>query len=486
MTQIINIKCTNGDKFVVDAELEQTVADLKSQIEGQITVPSDQQRLIYKGHVLQDGRTLSSYSIEGGQTVILVRGSKPRAEAPSQPASSPAAAAAASPAAPAAAAPAFAMPSGMGQTGAAGPASANSFPAFFPSAGLDFAQMQQQLMSNPEQMQAIMNSPMMQSLMENPEMIQNIFQSNPQFRQIFDQNPELAQVLNDPEMIRQSMQMAANPNLMREMMRTNDRAMSNIEAHPEGFNALRRLYENVQEPMMEAAAEINRPPISSTQPRQSPTVSNSPNTAPLPNPWAPSANSQGNAAMPDMSGLMNAFMQQQNQQGASGPAANPFGGYMPQMSPEMMSQMMQNPAFMQMMQQMLSDPAQMQAVINANPLMRQMMESNPAMASMMSNPALLQSMANPAVIQSILQMSQGANTGAAAAQPPNPFSSFFMPPAATNAARAPASGVQPEILYRDQLSQLNDMGFTDAAANLAALLATGGNVQAAIDRLLQG
>lgn len=35
-------------------------------------------------------------------------------------------------------------------------------------------------------------------------------------------------------------------NLMREYMRNSDRAISNIEALPGGFNALRRLYENVQ------------------------------------------------------------------------------------------------------------------------------------------------------------------------------------------------------------------------------------------------
>ena len=29
-------------------------------------------------------------------------------------------------------------------------------------------------------------------------------------------------------------------------MRNADRAMSNIEAHPEGFNALRRMYETIQ------------------------------------------------------------------------------------------------------------------------------------------------------------------------------------------------------------------------------------------------
>merc|ERR1739842_156429 len=46
--------------------------------------------------------------------------------------------------------------------------------------------------------------------------------------------------------------------------------------------------------------------------------------------------------------------------------------------------------------------------------------------------------------------------------------------------------VQPAILYRDQLSQLNAMGFTNAEQNIQALINTGGNVQAAIDRLLQG
>lgn len=41
--------------------------------------------------------------------------------------------------------------------------------------------------------------------------------------------------------------------LMREQMRNQDRTMANIESHPEGFNALRRMYENFQEPLMNAA-----------------------------------------------------------------------------------------------------------------------------------------------------------------------------------------------------------------------------------------
>jgi len=46
--------------------------------------------------------------------------------------------------------------------------------------------------------------------------------------------------------------MARNPNVMREMQRGNDRAMQNIETIPEGFNHLRRMYTNIQEPMMDS------------------------------------------------------------------------------------------------------------------------------------------------------------------------------------------------------------------------------------------
>lgn len=44
----------------------------------------------------------------------------------------------------------------------------------------------------------------------------------------------------------------------------------------------------------------------------------------------------------------------------------------------------------------------------------------------------------------------------------------------------------PEEVYATQLEQLRDMGFFDQAENLRALNATGGNVHAAVERLLNG
>jgi hypothetical protein len=118
--------------------------------------------------------------------------------------------------------------------------------------------MQQQMMNNPDMMRSMMNSPMMQSIMNNPEIMRSLIQSNPQMQAIIEQNPEIGHVLNDPAVLRQTLEAARSPELMREMMRTSDRAMSNIESHPEGFNMLRRMYHTVQEPLMDAAIPGSR------------------------------------------------------------------------------------------------------------------------------------------------------------------------------------------------------------------------------------
>lgn len=51
------------------------------------------------------------------------------------------------------------------------------------------------------------------------------------------------------------MELARNPAMMQEMMRNQDRALSNLESVPGGYNALRRMYTDIQEPMFTAARE---------------------------------------------------------------------------------------------------------------------------------------------------------------------------------------------------------------------------------------
>ncbi|KAL7610803.1 hypothetical protein Lser_V15G12214 [Lactuca serriola] len=69
----INIWCSGGIKFVVQVSLDSSVESFKSVIAKSCDVPAEQQRLVYKGRLLKDDRTLRSYDLEAEQTVHLVR-----------------------------------------------------------------------------------------------------------------------------------------------------------------------------------------------------------------------------------------------------------------------------------------------------------------------------------------------------------------------------------------------------------------------------
>lgn len=63
-------------------------------------------------------------------------------------------------------------------------------------------------------------------------------------------------MLNNPDLLRQSMEIARNPAMMQEMVRNYDRAISNLESVPGGMNHLQRIFRDIQEPIMDAASSI--------------------------------------------------------------------------------------------------------------------------------------------------------------------------------------------------------------------------------------
>ncbi|KII93000.1 hypothetical protein PLICRDRAFT_170800 [Plicaturopsis crispa FD-325 SS-3] len=91
---------------------------------------------------------------------------------------------------------------------------------------------------------------------------------------------------------------------------------------------------------------------------------------------------------------------------------------------------------------------------------------------------------DPALMQQLLGGMGGGNPfggfgGAGAAGGANPFAAFGSPPAPTDTR-------SPEERFQVQLQQLQDMGFSNASQNVRALLATGGNVNSAIEYILGG
>jgi len=264
------------------------------------------------------------------------------------------------------------------------------------------------------------------------------------------------------------MELSQNPELMREMMRNNDRTMSHIENMPGGFNFLRQQYENVVEPMQNAVRPPSQEDATSNTADEPPSAT--PNSNPLPNPWAPGGGQQASSARSTPAPAAGANAN-------ANPFASMFGG-----------DANANP-----FNSMFANAAASSAAGASN-----------ATASGQQNPFSSLFNMDPNQMAQAMQMAQQMFGGQAGADNPNAgasnvfslFNNMYggagggmgSPNTGSASAQASSAGSQmsPEARFAVQLQQLNDMGFNDQAANIRCLIATGGNVNAAIERLLNG
>ncbi|CAL9210681.1 unnamed protein product [Musa hybrid cultivar] len=529
-TVTLQVRCSNGSRFSVEAALDSTVGTLKAALVEKCDVPAEQQRLIYKGRILKDEQTLQSYGLASNHTIHLIRALTP-----------PAASAEAATASHEASREPnntigveTAVSNEGGQFGGTdsggmlfrgiGVNRRDGTGSGFLGFGLpELNQMQQQLAQNPSMMREIMNMPAVQSLMNNPELIRGMIMNNPQMREIIDRNPEFAHILNDPSTLRQSLEVMRNPELVRELMRNTDRAMSNIESSPEGFNMLRRMYETVQEPFLNAtttAGEMgndlgqnpfvallgnqgatqagNQTPSQSGTSSDVATESAAPNSNPLPNPWSRTGAAQ-------TTNLSSAPASDGRSTGIAGlggfglPELERMAGGVP--DPSFLNQLLQNPAIMQMMQSLLSNPQFMNQVLS--PQLRGLLGSNSQLSDVLQNPELIRQLTSPETMQQLLSFQQSFLSQVVRQQPRqeqnqtsdgmagvtnnnglgllmNMFSGLG---SGTGVANNP--DVPPEERFATQLTQLREMGFFDTQENIRALSATAGNIHAAVEWLLR-
>ncbi|KAM9590682.1 ubiquilin-1-like isoform 4-T8 [Morphnus guianensis] len=415
------------------------------------------------------------------------------------------------------------------------------------------SQMQRQLMSNPEMMVQIMENPFVQSMLSNPDLMRQLIMANPQMQQLIQRNPEISHMLNNPDIMRQTLELARNPAMMQEMMRNQDRALSNLESIPGGYNALRRMYTDIQEPMLNAAQEqFGGNPFASLVSNASSGGDSQPsrteNRDPLPNPWAPQSSSQSSTST-STSGESSGSSNVRNTTSAS----TGQNSTIPNLGPGLGVGMFNTPGMQSLLQQITENPQLMQNMLSA-PYMRSMMQSlsqNPDLAvqmmlnnplfagnpqlqeqmrqqlptflQQMQNPDTLSAMSNPRAMQALLQIQQGLQTLAMEAPGLLPgfnpglggLGSTGAPTGSTVSSSVPSENTSPtsgaaepghqqfvqqmlqalaganaqqlqnpEVRFQQQLEQLSAMGFLNHEANLQALIATGGDISAAIERLL--
>ncbi|KAG7095354.1 hypothetical protein E1B28_006113 [Marasmius oreades] len=222
---------------------------------------------------------------------------------------------------------------------------------------------------------------------------------------------------------------------------------------------------------------------------------------------------------------------------------NPFAdmGLNPN-DPNMMQSMMNSPEVLQQMAGMMSNPAIVDQIIANNPQLQGM---GPQVREIFQSEGFRNMVSNPETLRMMFNMSAamrgggspfdafaggstetfpapgvpggttgGSNTttfsttpgatGANTASPPNPLFNPAMMQQMMSAmggspnsnpwsmgglggfGSPPTDSRPPEERFQTQLQQLQDMGFTNASQNIRALLATAGNVPAAIEYILGG
>lgn len=204
----------------------------------------------------------------------------------------------------------------------------------------------------------------------------------------------------------------------------------------------------------------------------------------------------------------------------------PLASLLQQMAenPSIVQNMLQAPYTQSVLEALSADPNMANAMLAQNPLITnnpilqaQMRNMMPYFIQQMQNPDIQNLMTNPQALDAILQIQQGmeslrqsapnlihtfappsatesttttstttattTETPNAATQPRDAFSEFMSRMISSMGAQRDNS-LPPEQRYEPQMEQLVSMGFLNREINLQALIATFGDINAAVEKLL--
>ncbi|CRG96185.1 ubiquitin domain-containing protein DSK2, putative [Plasmodium gallinaceum] len=211
----VSFKVTGGKEFTISIEPDITVLDLKKKCCDHVDIPVEAQRIIFKGKILKDKESLSTYNVADGNTMHLVRSAIPTKEPEEEKennknesssnqntnsndnlsdlSDNPLVQ--------------MLLQSGTGDvnnfnsgTGSGDNLNFGNFANLLNSNGGEF---------NRDTISSLLNNPLARSLLNelsnNPEMLTNLVSNNPILRNTFSQSPIMQPVLENPNLLREFM-----------------------------------------------------------------------------------------------------------------------------------------------------------------------------------------------------------------------------------------------------------------------------------------
>ncbi|GFQ96931.1 ubiquilin-1 [Trichonephila clavata] len=461
------------DKHDIDVKKDATIGELKNEVSQLFKANIDQICLVFSGQILKDEETLSAFGIQDENIVHLVIKSNTGSSANIG----------ASP---------------FGLSGLGGIAGLGNLGLGSPNFLEVQEQMQRELLQNPELLQQVISNPFVQSMMQNPEYMQQIISSNPQMREMLEKNPELNHVLSNSEVLRNTMEYARNPAMLQEIIQNKvDVAASESNAAGKSTGKSTREGEEKEESKSKKSESTSDKKGDKAEESQGKSGTSNSQQSPT-----------GMFTSPGLQSIMQQMIQ----------------------NPQLVQEMLSAPYMNSMMEALAANPEVASQVMVNNPIFANnssvhgwMQQALPAFIRQMQNPDMQRFVSNPQALSAMMNIHQGLDQLQQAA--PDVFNMFPgqppVPPliSRTNEERGntPANNINeateqisnsqdtfslfmrnmvnvmaqgnntespPEERYKSQLEQMQMMGFVNKQANLQALIATFGDVNAAVERLL--
>jgi ubiquilin len=443
----VTVKVPDGGLVHLDVDLKTRIEEFRAIIAPKTGVKKHRQRLVFAGRLMQDGRTLEAYGVERNSTIHLLHGNA------------------------------------AGESEGPQGYDISSIP---PQLGA----VQRHVLANPDILQQMLESPAMQSLLNDLDFLRSLLKMDPRLSKLLENCPDLQSMLHDPEFMKQATEALRNPVHVRDVLRSTDRSIAHLEEKllGGGFDVLRSLCEDIDRPKQDEAWNREQEKLKELQKmrddkKKKKGGENEQGEGEEAEDAEPQEQDLGKK-VPEWTGTfdtnaMASMMQDQNMQqllaqmvqSLPGPTQKPHPddpfidpGFLGQM---FHSQTIQSMSFLQESVGKLSlapetTDSSAKAKKKGKPTPKD--KAAPAHKDEEEN---VPPQDSPAVLS-------GLNTASPAANPKESFSLFLQ-----------AELESPEVRYKGQLSAMANMGFTEKEACIQALHSHDGNMNKAVESLMQ-